>query len=230
MTRPLESARFVRAGDSTIVVEFDERIDVDVNARCISVAERILALDIAGVRDVVPTYRSLAIYFNPLKTDSTRLVEQLKRATTEPVAPRDDPARSHRIPVCYGGEFGPDLPGVADFARLTVDDTIARHAGRPYRVFMLGFVPGFAYMGTVDPDIAAPRRATPRTTVPAGSVGVAGIQTGIYPTETPGGWQLIGRTPVRLFDPRRERPSLFQPGDTVRFFSIGPVEWDRYTS
>jgi inhibitor of KinA len=230
MTRPTVSARFVRAGDSTIVVEFEERIDPEINTRCIAVAERMWASGVAGIRDVVPTYRSVAVYFNPLKTDHTRLVEILKRATFEPVSAPNDPARFHRIPVCYGGDFGPDLLAVADFARLTVDDTIARHARPRYRVFMLGFVPGFAYMGSVDGQIAAPRRATPRTKVPAGSVGIAGVQTGIYPTETPGGWQLIGRTPLRPFDSRRPHPSLFQPGDAVQFFPIGPAEWDRYTS
>jgi inhibitor of KinA len=230
MTRPLESVRFVRAGDSAMVVEFDERIDPEINNRCISLAQGMWASGVAGVRDVVPTYRSVTVYFNPLTTDYTRLVEELKRATSRPAGPRNDPGLSHRIPVCYGGDFGPDLLAVADFARLTEADTIAVHVGADYRVFMLGFVPGFAYMGTVDTRIAAPRRATPRTQVPAGSVGIAGGQTGIYPTETPGGWQLIGRTPVRLFDARRPRPSLFQPGDTVQFFPIGRAEWDRYTS
>jgi inhibitor of KinA len=132
-----------------------------------------------------------------------------------------------RIPVCYGGEFGPDLSAVAAFGHVAEEEVIRLHASTPYRVFMLGFVPGFAYLGLVDDQIAAPRRATPRVRVPRGSVGIAGAQTGVYPAETPGGWQLVGRTPVKPNDPIRKEPFLMQPGDVVQFYAIDRAEFDR---
>ena len=128
--------------------------------------------------------------------------------------------------MCYGGELGPDLAGVASFAGLTETAVVDVHAGGSYRVFMLGFVPGFAYLGIVDTRIAMPRRATPRVRVPVGSVGIAGAQTGVYPSETPGGWQLIGRTPVKPFDPARDEPFLLKAGDTVQFYPIERAEFD----
>ena len=201
--------RIVPAGDAALMVEFEERIDPEVNARAIAVAEAIQAAAIAGVRDIVPTYRSVAVYFDPLRTDHDALTDCLEGAAAVPSAPAAVAERvSVLIPVCYGGEFGPDLAGVAAFADVTEDEVVRVHVGRTYRVFMLGFVPGFAYLGIVDQRIAMPRHATPRVRVPAGSVGIAGVQTGIYPAETPGGWQLIGRTPLKPFDPARADPFL----------------------
>jgi inhibitor of KinA len=133
-----------------------------------------------------------------------------------------------RIPVCYDAELGPDLAAVASFAGVSEADVVRVHTGATYRVFMLGFVPGFAYLGTVDERIAMPRRAAPRVRVPAGSVGIAGAQTGVYPAETPGGWQLIGRTPLKPFDPLREDPFLMKSGDAVQFFAIDRAEYDRW--
>jgi inhibitor of KinA len=134
-----------------------------------------------------------------------------------------------RIPVCYGGEFGPDLAGVAAFAGLAESDVVSAHSAATYRVFMLGFVPGFAYLGVVDARIAMPRHATPRVRVPAGSVGIAGVQTGVYSGETPGGWQLIGRTPLKPFDPARDEPFLMEAGDAVQFYPIDRAEYDRWS-
>ena len=125
------------------------------------------------------------------------------------------------IPVNYGGEYGPDLDAVATFAGCSVDEVIKRHSSRTYRVYMLGFVPGFAYMGRVDPSLAAPRHRVPRERVPAGSVGIAGLQTGVYPVESPGGWQLIGHTTTVMFDANRDQPSLLAAGDLVRFVPVG---------
>jgi KipI family sensor histidine kinase inhibitor len=143
------------------------------------------------------------------------------RLAEDPVAER----RSISVPVCYQDELGPDLAAVAAFANMSPHDVIAIHASATYRVFMLGFMPGFAYMGVLDPRIAMPRRATPRVRVPRGAVGIAGAQTGIYPAESPGGWQLIGRTPLEPFDMTRSAPFLFRPGDAVRFV---PIERDEY--
>jgi KipI family sensor histidine kinase inhibitor len=212
--------RVVAAGDAALVVEFEERIDPAVNARAIALAETVRAADIAGVRDVVPTYRSVAVYFDPLRTAGDALLARLEQEASR-AAPAATGARAPvRIPVCYGGAFGPDLAHVAQATGLAEGDVVARHCAATYRVFMLGFVPGFAYLGLVDPSIAAPRHSIPRTRVPAGSVGIAGRQTGIYPSETPGGWQIIGRTPVLPFDPRRAEPFLMKAGDAVRFEPI----------
>ena len=219
--------RIVPAGESVLIIEFEERIDPAVNATTIACAESIQAAAVAGVRDVVPTYRSVAIYFDPLRTDTDALLERITHEA-ESAGPGALVAREPlRIPVCYGGDLGPDLPQVAAFAKMSADEVVQRHAGATYRVFMLGFVPGFAYLGMVDPDIAMPRRATPRVRVPMGSVGIAGVQTGIYPAETPGGWQLIGQTPVRPFDPRRDDPFVMKAGDAVQFYAIERAEFDR---
>ena len=220
--------RIVPAGESAVIVEFDERIDPDVNARTIACADAIEAAGVRGVRDVVPTYRSVAVYFDPLRTDSSALTACLERAAANPVTAAEAAGTPVRVPVCYGGELGPDLADVASFAGLPEGDVVGLHTAASYRVFMLGFVPGFAYLGIVEPRIAMPRRATPRVRVPAGSVGIAGAQTGVYSAETPGGWQLIGRTPVKPFDPARGEPFLMKAGDTVQFYPIERAEFDRW--
>lgn len=219
--------RIVAAGDAALVVEFADRIDPVINATAIALAERIEAAALGGVRDVVPTYRSVAVYFDPLRTDVDGLWARVERdaATVRPV----EPDRTHpiRVPVCYAGDFAPDLAAVAEFAGVGAAEAVRLHTSRIYRVFMLGFVAGFAYMGTVDECIAAPRLSTPRLRVPAGSVGIAGVQTGIYPVSTPGGWRIIGRTPLKPFDLSRRQPVLFKPGDAVQFYAIDPGEYAR---
>jgi KipI family sensor histidine kinase inhibitor len=216
----------VAAGDSVLIALFEERIDHAVNARVIAAAARVRAQEVPGVRDVVPTFRSVAVYFDPLRTDLEALTACLEAAAAaRPAPPPPEAERAVRIPVCYGGEFGPDLGDVAAFAGLPEADVIARHVRPVYRTFMLGFVPGFAYLGSVDPRIAAPRRATPRRRVPAGSVGIAGPQTGIYPSETPGGWQIVGRTPREMLDVSRDTPALLKPGDLVQFYAIDAGEF-----
>jgi inhibitor of KinA len=215
-----DEIQIVSAGDAALIVKFAERVDPIINARAIGLAERLRAAAPAGVQDVVPTFRSVAVYFNPLLTDHGRLLDEVRRLASAGVA-SDAPSREPiQIPVQYGGPFGSDLADVAKFANATEEEVIRLHTAVTYRVFMLGFVPGFAYMGTVDRRIAAPRRQTPRTAVPAGSVGIAGPQTGIYPSAMPGGWQLIGRTAIKPFDLSRADPSLFKPGDTVRFVAV----------
>jgi inhibitor of KinA len=219
--------RVVPEGDSALVVEFEARIDAAINARVIAVARAVDAARIPGVRDVVPTYRSVAIYFDPLRTDARRLDECIQRSVEHAGEIAMASSTPVRIPVCYGRDLGPDLVSVAAFAGISEDDVVRIHTAAIYRVFMLGFVPGFAYMGTVDPRIAAPRHTAPRVRVPARSVGIAGVQTGIYPTETPGGWQLIGRTPLKPFDPDRPEPFLMKAGDTVQFYAIDRHEYDQ---
>jgi inhibitor of KinA len=219
--------RIVPSGDSAIVVELEARIDPEVNARAIRLADAVQAAAIAGVRDVVPTYRSVAVFFDPLRTDYGGLVEWLEHQADQPAGTPIEERPPISVPVCYDGELGPDLAAVAAFANMSPQDVITIHARATYRVFMLGFMPGFAYMGMLDPRIAMPRRSTPRVRVPCGAVGIAGLQTGIYPVETPGGWQLIGRTPLKPFDVTRPAPFLFQPGDAVRFVPIERDEFER---
>jgi inhibitor of KinA len=227
MTGNIKDFRIVPAGDSVVVVELEERIDPAVNARVIRLADQVHAAAIPGVRDVVPTYRSMAVFFDPIRTDYRRLVDWIEREVDQPGSAPVEERPPITVPVCYGGELGPDLAAVAAFASMSPDEVVVAHASAVYRVFMLGFVPGFAYMGVLDVRIAMPRRATPRVRVPRGAVGIAGAQTGIYPAETPGGWQLIGRTPVKPFDAARPAPFLFKPGDGVRFVPIGRAEFDR---
>jgi inhibitor of KinA len=224
MTEPF---RIVPAGDSAVLIEFDERVDAALNAHCAAVAAALAAAAVAGVRDIVPAIRSVAVYFDPLKTDRDRLEEAVRASagtrTTRAALP---PARID-VPVCYDPQFGLDLAEVARFGDTTEGEVIALHTGVTYQVFMMGFLPGFAYMGTVTQRIAAPRRESPRPRVAAGSVGIAGTQTGIYPLDTPGGWQIIGRTPLAPFDLTRPLPFLFNAGDSVRFHPIDVAEYTR---
>jgi KipI family sensor histidine kinase inhibitor len=209
------------AGDSAILLELEPVIDPAVNARAIAVATAITDQQLAGVYDVIPTYRSVAVHFDPLTCDIDSLRDAMRDAAASP--PVSASGSLVEVPVAYGGDNGPDLDDVAAFAKLPVRMVIDRHCGLEYRVFMLGFLPGFAYMGIVDASIAAPRKATPRTRIPAGSVGIAGRQTGVYPRSSPGGWQLIGRTPLDVFDPTREPASLFKAGDRVKFVAAAGI-------
>jgi KipI family sensor histidine kinase inhibitor len=204
------------AGDSALLLELGEPVIApEVNGRAIAIARAVREQAIPGVRDVVSTFRSVAVFFDPLSADVAAVAAALHHAET--AAPSSVAGRTVDIPVVYGGESGPDLAEVAAFARCTPEAVIERHAGTIYRVYMLGFLPGFAYMAHVDATIAAPRRAIPRLRVAAGSVGIAGVQTGIYPRESPGGWQIIGRTASTLFDQTQLPPALLAPGDQVRF-------------
>jgi len=210
------------AGDSALIVELEERIDEAVNARAIAIAEAVRRADVPGIRDIVPTYRSVAVFFDPCRTRVEAVSSAIDRALAAPV--RDAPARTIDVPVTYGGEYGPDLTDVAAQRGLTEADVVRIHSERAYRVFMLGFVPGFAYMGVLDERLEMPRRPTPRVRVPAGSVAIAGRQTGIYPQETPGGWQLIGRTRTRPFDPDRTPAFLMTAGEYVRFVPVPTLD------
>lgn len=208
-------------GDAMLLVEFEAVIDPLVNERVIALAARIRDRRAFGVQDVAPGYCTIGIHFNPLHTDVSALEHAIEDDARHlgPIEQLPDRAPIE-IGVCYGGESGPDLDVVAAHAGCSAQEVIARHAGRTYRVYMLGFVPGFAYMGRVDPSIAIARHRVPRERVPAGSVGITGEQTGVYPIESPGGWHLIGRTSTAMFDPERTPPNLVSPGDFVRFVPL----------
>jgi KipI family sensor histidine kinase inhibitor len=212
--------RIVAAGDSAVIVEFEERIDPDINARAVALAGLIRTSGLQGLRDVVPSYRSVAVYFDPLRTDYDRLHSLLEGGANSPTTVEVRGSEPIQIPVRYGGEEGPDLSYIASRAALSEDDVADIHCATTYRVYMLGFLPGFAYMGIVDPRIAAPRLAAPRVRVRAGSVGLAGQQTGIYPIDSPGGWLLVGRSLLEPYDLSRRDPFLFQAGDLVRFLRV----------
>jgi inhibitor of KinA len=217
--------RITLLGDSALLVEYTSEIDEVVNAAVLAAGERVRQARVPGVRDVVPAFASFAVHFDPVVTDVEALRELIAAAVaTAPDAPVSEKA-AHAIPVCYGGSYGPDLIEVAAWAGCTPDDVVSAHAARSYRVFMLGFLPGFPYMAAVDDRIAMPRRNAPRALVAAGSVGIAGRQTGVYPLDSPGGWQIIGRTPLRLFDPAHEPAALLAPGQRVRFCPISSSEF-----
>ena len=218
MTQP---ATVIHAGDSTLLATYGDRIDPTVNACAVGLADAVRSARLPGVRDVIVTYRSVAVSFDPLAVDADRLADQMREIAT---AARQSPLDAEpivEIPVRYGGADGPDLAEVARFAGCSEQEVVRRHGAPSYRVYMLGFMPGFAYMAPVEDRIAMPRRATPRIRVPAGSVGIAGRQTGVYPGESPGGWQLIGRTSITLFALDRDPPALLRPGSRVRFVAVG---------
>ncbi|UVT14655.1 MAG: 5-oxoprolinase subunit PxpB [Nitrospira sp.] len=214
-------------GDSAITVEFGDEIDPTINARAVAFAQTVVAQHWTGIVDIVSTYRSVTIYYDALQWKSGALADKLKTLPRRVPHDRESQGTLHEIPVLYGGEYGPDLADVAAFARLSPAQAVSLHTSIRYRVYMLGFSPGFPYLGLVPERLAMPRLATPRAKVPAGSVGIADRQTGIYPTTTPGGWRLIGRTPIHLYDKTGENPFLLNAGDLVQFKSIDRAEFNR---
>ena len=209
-------------GDRALIVEIEGGIDTETLDRIRMITSQIDQARIAGVTDIVPGYASVAIHYEPSIAGAAAMRRALGEALQAPATPAAH-TDSHTvdIPVVYGGADGPDLDAVARHCGLSPQDVITRHAAATYTVHMIGFVPGFPYLGGLDPRLATPRLQTPRTLVPAGSVGIGGEQTGVYPVASPGGWQLIGRTPLRLFDPSRDAPALLQLGDRVRFIPSG---------
>lgn len=218
-----EQARFLPMGDGAIVMEFANEISKEVNAR-IRQTTKAIEKTIKGVIEVLPTYRSITIFYRPDQITYDELVAKLQ-TIKEGNEEGDSPSRRIEIPTVYGGEYGPDLAYVAQHASLSEDEVIRIHTGTDYLVYMLGFSPGFTYLGGLDARIATPRLESPRVKIPAGSVGIAGSQTGMYPSESPGGWQLIGRTPLKLYDPKKEPPVFIQAGDYIRYVAITESEY-----
>lgn len=222
--------RLLGAGDSAIVVEYGRSIDAAVNARVRRLDAVLRGAPGGGVVETVPTYRSLLVIYDPLSVTREALERRVLDADAELDGLAPDRPRTVVIPVAYGGDLGPDLAEVAALAHVAEDEAVALHAAGEYRVFMLGFMPGFPYLGGLSPRLAVPRLDTPRTLVPAGSVGIAGAQTGIYPADSPGGWRIIGRTPIPLFDVRQTPPALIEAGDRVRFAVVDRGEFDAIAS
>jgi KipI family sensor histidine kinase inhibitor len=211
-------------GDACVVLELESRVDPAINDECVAIANGLTTLALPGVRDVVTTYHTVAVHVDPWQVDREMLIRHLERAAASAHGVRLSGV-SHEIPVCYGDEFGPDLGDVADFGGCAEDEVIRLHSEPAYRVYMMGFLPGFAYLGSVPEQIRMGRLAAPRLRVRAGSVAIAGLQTGVYPLDAPGGWRIIGRTWIKPFDAERPKPWLFQAGDTVRFVPVGRAEY-----
>ncbi len=213
-------------GDRGLLLEFGDEINPDINQK---VRRMALAIDqeaMEGVLETVPTYRSLLIIYNPLILSPRSLKERLERIEESLQQICFPEPRLTRIPVVYGGIYGPDLEYVARYHQISSEEVIQLHCSRPYLVYMIGFMPGFPYMGKLPEALVIPRLKTPRLSVPAGSVAVAQNQTGIYPMESPGGWQIIGRTSVKLFSPDKEPPTLLRMGDFVQFYPIEGTEFE----
>lgn len=217
--------RFLCAGDTALVVEFGERIDRALSDRVLRLAARLRATQLPGVVETVPTYRSLMVHYDPLRTDRESLERGLVALLEDDTTGADTGGRLWRVPACYEGAHAPDLEDVALRTGLCVAEVVRLHTETLFHVYMIGFVPGYPYMGDLPEALVLPRRADPRIRVPAGSIAIASTMTAIYPLESPGGWHLIGSTPVRIFDPLRPRPALFCPGDKLRF---EPVDGARF--
>ena len=218
------SVRFLDAGESCLVVELGDRIDLALNLQVRALGHAVESAGLPGVVEAVPTFHSVAIYYDPLKIRRDVLREEVQALLRS--AP-DEAGRLPKvveIPTVYGGEYGPDIEFVARHTRLEIDEVIRLHTEPLYHVYMLGFTAGFAYLGGLSERLSVPRLATPRLRVPAGSVGIGGTQTGVYPLESPGGWQIIGRTYLHLFDPSRQPPTQILPGDKIRFVQLDEEE------
>ena len=215
------TVRFLSAGDRALVVEFGDRIDRELSNDVLRLDASLRPSGLRGVVETVPTFRSLMVYYDPLVISRSELERSIAGLLDRQSALRIA-ATLWRVPVCYDGEFAPDLAEVAQRTGLTPSDVVALHSAVRYHVYMLGFLPGFPYLGDLPPGLALPRRADPRVRVPAGSVSIATTLTAIYPYESPGGWHLIGTTPIRLLDPERARPALLDPGDIVQMEPIDP--------
>ena len=230
---------FAPLGDSAVVVKLGAGSDAELLAAVSELAARLSAEAFAGVTDVVPAYRTVTVFYEPARwlgepgTPYERVCRAITDVAKKPRAAGDPnhaaresgAARRMEIPVCYGGDGGPDLAEVAAHTGLAASEVIARHGGAEYRVQAIGFAPGFPYLSGLPPELAMPRRATPRLSVPAGAVGIGGAQTGVYPLTSPGGWRLIGRTPLRLFDATRAEPAWLRVGDAVMFRAITAKEF-----
>ncbi len=225
------SPRLLDLGDGALTLEFGDRIDPAFNARVVAARDALAALKLDGISDVVPTYRSLTVHFDPLRLDRGKLCHALLTAAEAPPQESGHATR-WRIPVVFGGEFGPDLADVARGTRHSEAEVVAALCATELRVFMIGFLPGFPYLGELPEWLRLPRRASPRAAVPANSLAIAGAQAAIYPWTSPGGWHLLGRTPLRLFDLDNgaTRPALLTPGDLVSFTAIDRDEFERLSA
>lgn len=219
------SFRIASIADHALYIDFGEVIDAAVNQRVTGLAKRVAEACIDGVTGLIPTYRALTVTYDCTRIRQSRLREHLQRLLAEPDAAAD-PVRSWEVPVAYGGDHGIDLLWLSDHHQLAPQEVIRLHSAVSYRVYMIGFMPGFAYLGGLDERLHTSRRESPRLKTPAGTVSIGGMQTAVASVEAPSGWNLIGRTPARSFVPSREQPFLFRAGDEIRFAPISSDEFD----
>lgn len=210
-------------GDKAITVQFENSISLEVHSKVLAFTRLLDELKVKGISEWVPAFNSVTIYYDPLIISYSEMISILESNREKISSPSSNKKNIVEIPVCYGGEFGPDLEEVAKHSKLSPEEVIQIHSSKDYLVYMIGFAPGFPYLGGMDERIATPRRITPRKKVIAGSVGIAGPQTGIYSLTSPGGWQIIGRSSLCLFDLKKEKPSLLQMGDFVRFKPVAKL-------
>jgi inhibitor of KinA len=219
--------QLIPASDSSVLAIFGDAISPEIQKRVLSVFHALQARRDVRIRNLHPGYVSLLVDFDPLETSYDDVAAMVEAVATGRPSSDETSGRLVEVPVCYDAEFGPDLQDVSSHTNLPVEDVVRLHSSATYDVCFLGFTAGFAYLGGMSEALSTPRLATPRLAVAAGSVGIAGAQTGIYPTETPGGWRLIGRTPLRMFNPQVSPPTLVTPGDRLQFVAIDRSEFDR---
>lgn len=215
------------AGDRGLLVEYGDAIDPEINRKVRSMAMALGEKKLPGILEYIPTYRSIIIVYDPSGTDASKIKDQVLALEEQLSEISIPPPETVKIPVCYGGDLGPDMEFVAKTHDLAVEDVVRIHSELEYQIYMIGFTPGFPFLGGLPEVLHTPRLQTPRKVVPAGSVGIANNQTGIYPIDSPGGWQLIGRTPLSLFDPRNLNPFLLKAGDKLKFYPISLEEYHR---
>ena len=224
-------------GDAAIIINFENRIDETLSSSVLYLFEKIKKISFPFVKDIVPGYSSLVIFYDLLIMNNQKTLnkfslksftDQITNLIKEDIEFSSLPSRKIKIPLCYSEKYALDINSIANKNNISVDDVITLHSSTKYRVYMIGFLPGFAYMGPVDERIAIDRKTQPRTVVEAGSVGIAGRQTGIYPLDSPGGWQIIGKTPLKIFDKKNDEPVLLQPGDEIEFYPITEDEFTNY--
>lgn len=206
---------------------FEQRIAEEVSREVMALADALKTLENEGIRETVPAFASLLVYYDPLKLDYGTLEQKIRTLAGRNGKKAGTAGKTVKIPVCYGGRYGEDLRDVAEHANLSEEEVVRIHSGRDYRIYMLGFLPGFPYLGGLDERLFTPRLESPRTRIPAGSVGIGGKQTGIYPMASPGGWRIIGRTPLTLFDPGGAGKLPYHAGDAIRFVPISEAEFER---
>lgn len=221
---------FLQNGDSAVTVQFKNEISKEVNAYVTSLCAEIENNKIKGVIEYIPTFCSVSVLYDCTLISAKKLISRLEKIIKNIKITSSRKAKLYEIPVCYDDCFALDMGNVCEHSHLTREEVIARHSGRDYLIYMLGFLPGFAYLGGMDEALATPRLDSPRSEIFEGAVGIGGEQTGIYPVASPGGWQLIGKTPVKVYDKERENPILYSSGDYIRFVPVSLAEYDQIKS
>ena len=221
----MKKAKILTVGDSSVLIEFGKEISPAINARIATMVKLLKVQQIEGIIDMIPSFCALLINYDSRVISYSKLKKRLENVLKLDAESESVATRVFEIPVCYGGKYGPDMTNLEEHSGLSEKEIIQIHSGSDYLIYMLGFLPGFPYLGGLDERIHIPRLASPRIKIPAGSVGIGGAQTGIYPLDSPGGWQLLGQTPVKTYDPERETPILFEAGDYIRFVPVSEKEF-----